>query len=321
MTAPNSAAIAPSLTDRIFVTDQTGVIWNINTQTGDRSAFHDVSSSLVPLGAFGPGTFDERGLLGLAFHPDYATPDDPAFGLFYTYESRPDAGPADFSTLTPSDTPNHQTAIVEYRAQNPLDPDAPANPTQSRVLLTIDQPQFNHNGGDMAFAPDRMLHISIGDGGASDDQGTGHSPGGNGQDPSNILGTVIRIDPLGTNSANGRYGIPSDNPFVSDPGTLDEILAFGFRNPFRISFDSQNGDLYVADVGQNDIEEVNLVEPGQNHGWPTKEGTFLFDQNSSDPGFVFQNSPGSPPGLTDPIAQYDHDEGISVIGGFVYRAV
>ena len=165
-----------------------------------------------------------------------------------------------------------------------------------------------------------MLHIAIGDGGAADDQGPGHAPGGNGQDlsPGNVLGKILRIDPDGSNSANGRYGIPADNPFVGAP-PADEILAYGFRNPFRMSFDSETGDLYAADVGQNDIEEVDVVVAGGNYGWPVKEGTFLFDDGGDGDGFTTVDSPGVPAGMIDPVAQYDHDEGVSVTGGFVYR--
>ena len=133
-----------------------------------------------------------------------------------------------------------------------------------------------------------------------------------------MLGKILRIDPRGSNSANGQYGIPTDNPFVGREGD-DEIFAYGFRNPFRMSFDSRTGELYAADVGQNDIEEVNIVTRGGNYGWPIKEGTFLFDMNGVDEGFTTVDSPGAPAGLIDPIAQYDHDEGVSVTGGFVYR--
>ena len=132
--------------------------------------------------------------------------------------------------------------------------------------MRIDQPQFNHNAGAVNFGPDGMLYFTLGDGGGADDrdhQGFlgsvifGHGCRGNGSDPTNILGTVVRIDPLGNNANNAQYGIPKDNPFVGGP-ELDEIYAYGFRNPFRFSFDTANGDLYLADVGQHDIEEVNL---------------------------------------------------------------
>jgi glucose/arabinose dehydrogenase len=322
-TTPLWAINAPGDNHRIFVVDQVGKIWAIGTDSKgnvpDRLLFADVGADglglLVPLGAFGPGTFDERGLLGLAFHPDYRHN-----GLIYTYTSEPATMAADFSTMPAGVDPNHQTVIREWHVPNPKRANSVVDPNSSRVLLTIDQPQFNHNSGAAVFGPDGMLYIAVGDGGSADDQGVGHAAGGNGQDLSagNLLGKILRIDPQGSNSANGGYGIPADNPFVGDAAP-DEIYAYGFRNAFRMSFDQRTGALYAADVGQNDIEEVDLVVAGGNYGWPVKEGTFLFDMNGAGPGFTTIDSPGLPIGMIDPIAQYDHDEGISIGGGFVYR--
>jgi glucose/arabinose dehydrogenase len=313
-TAPNWGISAPGDTDRLFVVDQPGKVWAVDPASGAKSVFLDVSARLVPLGAFGPGTFDERGLLGLAFHPDYADN-----GLLYTYTSEPVGGPADFSTMPAGTTANHQSVVAEWRVPNPRRKASVVDPSTRRELLRIDEPQFNHNGGALNFGPDGFLYVSLGDGGAADDQGVGHSPQGNGQDPSNVLGSILRIDPAGTDSANGNYGIPADNPFVGEEGFVPEIWAYGFRNPFRFSFDSASGSLLVGDVGQNDIEEVDVVTKGGNYGWRVKEGSFLFDPNGDAPGFVTQRSPGEPEGLIDPIAEYDHDEGIAVVGGFVYR--
>jgi glucose/arabinose dehydrogenase len=313
LTAPNWGISAPGDSERLFVTDQDGILWAINLTTGVRTVFLDVSARLVPLGAFGPGTFDERGLLGLAFHPDYATN-----GLLYTYTSEPVSGAADFSTMPQGTTANHQSVVAEWSVPDPGDPASVVNPSSRRELLRIDEPQFNHNAGALNFGPDGMLFIALGDGGEADDQGVGHSPQGNGQDTSNVLGDILRIDPQGSNSANGEYGIPADNPFVGGPG-VDEIWASGFRNPFRFSFDSATGDLIAADVGQNDIEEIDVVTKGGNFGWRVKEGSFLFDPNGDEDGFVTARSPGSPAGLIDPIAEYDHDEGLAVVGGFVYH--
>ena len=131
----------------------------------------------------------------------------------------------------------------------------------------------------------------------------------------------MRIDPLGNNSPNHKYGIPANNPFTAaGDARLDEIFAYGLRNPFRFSFDKLSGKLYAGDVGQNEIEEVDVITAGGNYGWKYKEGTFFFDDNGAGNGFVTDIDPGGvPTGLIDPLAQYDHDEGISVIGGFVYR--
>ena len=328
-TTPVLGIHAPGKNKQLFVVDQVGTITAVKLQPDrhggvpDSFTFLDVGTTgldlLVPLGAFGPGSFDERGFLGLAFHPDYRKN-----GLLYTYTSEPlDSGTADFPIPDTGEPPAGNaslTVIREWRVDNPKRPGSVVDPTSSRVVVRIEQPQFNHNGGDIAFGPDGMLYIALGDGGSADDQGAGHPNGGNGQDLSegNLLGKILRIDPEGSDSANGQYGIPEDNPFVDAPGA-DEIFAYGFRNPFRMSFDTRTGRLYAADVGQNDIEEIDLVVSGGNYGWPIKEGTFLFDMNGDGPGFTTVNSPGAPAGLIDPIAQYDHDEGTSVTGGFVYR--
>jgi hypothetical protein len=282
--------------------------------------FADLSSLIVPLGLFDIN-YDEWGLLGLAFHPGFRKN-----GLLYTFGSEPAVGPADFTTLPPDVPANCHSVIMEWRVANPKAKDLMLDPGSRRVLLRIAKPQFNHNGGDLAFGPDGLLYISVGDGGAADDQGPGHAPGGNGQSlaAGNLLGKILRIDPLGRNSANGRYGIPSGNPF---PGSgVDEVYAYGFRNPFRMSFDRRTGDLWTGEVGQNDIEEVDVVMAGGNYGWPVKEGSFLFNDGGAGRGFVAADSPGTPKGLIDPVAQYDHKsptagvaEGIAVVGGFVYR--
>jgi glucose/arabinose dehydrogenase len=264
----------------------------------------------------------------VAFHPDYQDN-----GLLYTYTSEPVSGLADFAvplTMPPASPPNHESVVTEWQVPAPGDPTSVVDPTTRRVLLRIEQPQFNHNAGALNFGADDMLYIALGDGGGADDQGPGHVSQGNGQDPSNVLGTILRIDPTGSNSANGEYGLPEDNPFFPGgagpfggeagcaDGFCDEIFAFGFRNPFRFSFDKATGDLYAADVGQNDIEEVDVVVAGGNYGWRIKEGSFCFDPNGSDPGFVFDGDCGTED-LIYPVAEYDHDEGIAVIGGFVYR--
>ena len=323
LTAPNWGTVAPGDDNRLFVSDQNGILWAIDLDTGDKSVFADVSGLLVPLGAFGPGSFDERGFLGVAFHPDYA-----ANGRLYTYTSEPVGGEADFSTMPPLTDANHQSVIREWQVPNPMDQSSVVDPSSIREVLRIDEPQFNHNAGALNFGPDGMLYIALGDGGGRDDEGVGHGESGNAQDPSNPLGSILRIDPLGSNSANGQYGIPADNPFVGQPGFVDEIFAYGFRNPFRFSFDMERGDLYVGDVGQDDLEEVDVVVAGGNYGWNVKEGSFCFDPAGADPGFAFEQypCPNEPPGLIDPIAEYNtadsldsNEDGRAVVGGFVYR--
>jgi glucose/arabinose dehydrogenase len=323
--APNYGISAPGLPDHLFVVDQPGQVWKINLTDGNKGVFLDVSLDLVSLGVVGPGSFDERGLLGIAFHPDYAMN-----GLVYTFTSEPvTGGVADYSTLPPGEA-DHHSVISEWQVSNPGDTSSLVDPASKRVLLRVGEPQFNHDGGTVAFGPDGMLYIALGDGGGADDHDgqpffgsglVGHGATGNGRDATNPLGAILRIDPTGNDSTNGQYGIPTDNPF-SDPADprLAEIYAYGFRNPFRFSFDTRTGDLYAADVGQNDIEEVDLVVNGGNYGWNYKEGSFFFDPNGTGNGFVTNEIPdGLPSDLIDPILEYDHDEGISITGGFVYR--
>ncbi|MGZ8939829.1 MAG: CHRD domain-containing protein, partial [Limisphaerales bacterium] len=196
------------------------------------------------------------------------------------------------------------------------------DPASRREIMRMDQPQFNHNGGVMHFGVDGMLYLALGDGGNRDDKGLGHSAGGNGQDLNKILGKMVRIDVNTRTSANGEYGVPTDNPFVGRDG-LDEIWAYGFRNPYSWSFDKLTGEMYVADVGQGELEELDRVFKGGNYGWPIKEGTFYFNQGASltNNGFITATPAVAtvPPDLIDPIAEYDHDEGLSIIGGYMYR--
>ncbi|MEQ8662977.1 MAG: PQQ-dependent sugar dehydrogenase, partial [Gammaproteobacteria bacterium] len=271
VTSPNFLTHAGDGSGRLFFLEQPGRVRVIENGAVLATPFLDVSARLPALG-LGGLDFDERGLLGAAFHPDYASN-----GRFYTFTSELIDGPADFSVTLPFGTDfNHQSVITEWQvsASDPAAIDAATR----RELLRIDNPQFNHNSGMLAFGPDGYLYASVGDGGNADDFGPGHSfPQGNGQDPANVLGSMLRIDVDGNNAANGQYGIPLDNPFVAaqtDPGDEipDEIFATGFRNVFRFSFDEQTGTLVAADVGQGNIEEVNVVVAGGNYGWNLKEG-------------------------------------------------
>jgi glucose/arabinose dehydrogenase len=294
---------------RLFVYDQVGRVWIIKDGKRLARPFLDVRARLVKLNP----AYDERGLLGLALHPDFATN-----GKLYTFTSEPAGPKADFTTTMPAgEAFNCQSVLAEWTA-NASNPDL-VDKASRREILRIDKPQFNHNGGQLAFGSDRFLYISVGDGGAADDQGSGHAADGNSQSLDLVYGKILRIDVKGTNAANGKYGIPPANPFANKPG-LDEIYAYGFRNPWAFSVDRKTGKIYVGDVGQNDIEEVDILAKGGNFGWRLKEGSFYFNPNGDGEGYVMATpAEPLPTGLLNPVAQYDHDDGKSVIGGYVYR--
>ncbi|HUF26216.1 MAG TPA: PQQ-dependent sugar dehydrogenase [Gemmatimonadaceae bacterium] len=311
LTAPVAMVSARDGTGRLFIADQAGVVRVLGPDgTLSPVPFLDVRSRMVALRP----NFDERGLLGLAFHPDYRS--NGRFFVYYSAPLRP-GGPAGF---------DHTSHIAEYRVS--ADPDL-ADPASERIILQVDEPQFNHNAGAVVFGPDRYLYIALGDGGGAHDTGLGHvddwyeaNDGGNGQDiEQNLLGSILRIDVDG----GMPYGIPADNPFVGRTGR-DETWAYGFRNPFRMSFDrgGEHG-LLVGDVGQFLIEEVNVVERGGNYGWNVREGTLCFD--TSNPNVPRESCPSQDPDgvpLLPPVVEYLNARqpgglGISVIGGFVYR--
>lgn len=310
LVSPIGTAVPDDGSGRLFVYDQVGLIYVLQNGSMLPVPLLDLRDRLIPLQA----GYDERGLIGLALHTNFAQ-----FPLIYTYTSETNRPTADFPIAMPSGSTNdHQQVIAEWRIDT-----ADSNRVDSasrREILRLDKPQFNHNGGTMRIGPDGFLYFGVGDGGAADDQGDGHSPGGNGQDKSKILGKIGRIDVDARSSTNGQYGVPTDNPFVGQAGVAPEIYAYGFRNPYSFSFDRQTGDLYLGDVGQNDVEEIDKVVKGGNFGWSIKEGGFFFDPNGTNDGFVTSVPVRDvPPDLIDPITQYDHDEGIAVIGGFLYR--
>lgn len=306
LTAPTWGTFAPGVReDVLFVTDQDGLLWAIDVGGGRKSKFLDLRDRLVRLNR----AYDERGLLGVAFHPEFREN-----GRFYTYTSEPAEGEPDFSTMPRGESPDHQSVLLEWRLREPADRNSAPDRDSPREILRIDQPQMNHNGGTIAFGPDGLLYVPLGDGGSAHDRGAGHVSGGNGQEPGNVFGTILRIDPAGSNGRNGEYGVPRDNPFVEDPDALDEIYAYGLRNTWGIAFDRDTGRLYAGDVGQEHIEEINLITAGGNYGWRRREGAFDFHVGGAVTKPQRRQSE-----LVDPIAQYDHDEGSAVIGGFVYR--
>ncbi len=306
---------------RLFIWEQTGQI-RIVDGGGVLlpTPFLDISASMVGLNSF----FDERGLLGLAFHPNYASN-----GRFFVRYSAPRAGdPAE-----PCNDPAgfivgcHSEVLAEFQV-SAADPNV-ADPSSEIILFSVDEPQFNHNSGEVAFGPDGFLYFTLGDGGGANDGladlPPSHGPNGNGQNVDTALGSMIRIDVDSTPAPGLPYAIPPGNPFASGPG-LDEIYAYGFRNAYKFSFDNGpggTGDLYVADVGQDLIEELNIVTNGGNYGWVTREGFNCFDP--LNPGTPPANCPTTGPlgePLLDPIVEYTHVEGgLSIVGGFVYRGL
>jgi glucose/arabinose dehydrogenase len=259
---------------RLFIVEKTGRIRIVKDGALLPAAFLDLS------GQVSGGS--EQGLLGLAFYPDYATS-----GRFVVHYTDP-AGNTRLSTFQVSS-----------------DPDV-ADPATEQVILTAEQPFDNHNGGQIAFGPDGFLYLGLGDGGG------GNDPQGRGQDLSDLLGSILRLDVSPGNS----YTVPPDNPFVGQqPAVRPEVWSYGLRNPWRFSFDRANGDLYIADVGQGSLEEIDVAPAaegsgkGKNYGWAIMEGTSCLSGGSCDQS-----------GLTLPVYQYGHDNGnCSVIGGYVYR--
>jgi len=282
---------------RLFVADQTGVVWIISAAQRIEKPFLDLRAQIVELNSF----YDERGLLGLAFHPDFASN-----GRFYvSYSGALQAG------LSPDEW-DHTTYISEFTVSE-NDPNQ-ANPDSERVLLAMDKPGYNYEAGHIAFGPDGYLYIATGDSVPEPATVAGKFA----QDTSSLLGKILRIDVNGMADSGQNYLIPADNPFASGEGR-PEIFAYGFRNPYRFSFDvSDSGRirLFVADVGQAMMEEVSLVEPGGNYGWPISEGTTCFSpQNWSQP--LESCLTG---GLSEPILAYTHQSELSaIIGGMVYH--
>ncbi len=288
-------------TERLFVLEQaSGNILILDLATGDVA---DEPFLTVPQLATG----GERGLLGLAFHPDYATN-----GNFYVYASQPGG------------SQNHRSQIFEYSVAGDAATSNVADADSQRSILRIDQPFSNHNGGWIGFDPTaegdarNQLFVATGDG------GSGNDPENNSQDVSNLLGNILRIDVSGDafpDDSIQNYSIPTSNPFVDADGR-DEIFAYGLRNPWRNSFDRETGDLWIGDVGQREVEEINTLPAGtsgQNYGWRVMEGTQCFDTGDSRDG----NLQCGDVSLTAPVYEYGHGggefRGNSVTGGYVYR--
>jgi glucose/arabinose dehydrogenase len=319
--SPTAITHAGDGSGRLFVCDQRGRIHVIRNGMLLPTPFLDIAGKLVPERT----SFDERGLLGIAFHPQYGQSGQPGQGRFYLFYSAVSPN-APGTATNPVDC---RSVIAEYRI-SPTNPET-ADPASERILLSFDKPQFNHNGGQLAFGPDGFLYIGSGDGGSGNDNAAGHTGGsaarptnalGNAQDLASWMGKIHRIDPLGTNGPGGQYGIPADNPFAGAAGVREEVWSYGLRNPWRFTFDRLNGRLFCADVGQGSVEEVDIITKGANYGWRNREGTFVPSFSIDAPALV-----GT---VVDPIAQYAHpnvvignpvlpQHGVSITGGVLYR--
>jgi glucose/arabinose dehydrogenase len=335
LAAPDYAINAPGDPSRLFVLEQKGQVLILQNGNLLPTPALDIQSLVSPPLNI-TNANDERGLLGIAFHPGFNDVNSPGYHTLYTYNSQLiPAGNLPTYSAPNNATQGYENAINEWKLSL-ADPNV-IDPSSRREIISFGKNANNHNGGTIAFGPDGFLYLGTGDGGNANDVGPSHlEPGGNAQNLSTPLGKMLRIDPLnpflnpGSSdaiSSNGQYRIPTSNPFQG-VGQVPEIFAYGFRNPYRFSFDRQNGQLIVADVGQNTVEEIDRVTLGGNFGWALKEGDFLFNRITGaggTAGTVGIRSPGSPAGLIDPITgtlgtlEYDHGDGISITGGFVYR--
>lgn len=258
---------------RLFLVEQGGMILILKNGRLLERPYLDIRDRVISGG--------EKGLLGLAFHPNFLKD----HRLFVNYTSS---------------TGSLHTVISEFTVD--IHPNE-VDPKTERILLTVPQPYPNHKGGNLVFGPDGFLYIGMGDGGSAND------PLGNGQNLATLLGKMLRID-VDKKEKNKAYGIPRDNPFVGQKNAAPEIWALGLRNPWRYAFDPVTGLLYVADVGQDDREEIDIVQKGKNYGWNIMEGMICAPR---------VNPNCNKTGLELPILEYSHAEGAAIIGGFVYR--
>lgn len=339
LAAPDYAISPPGDTSRLFVVEQNGLLWIIqNGVLLPAPALNITNRVQPPLIASNPN--DERGFLGLAFHPGFNNPASPGYQTLYTYNSETNPAATTPTYVCPNGAVNNYRNVLNEWKISSTNANV-VDPGSRREVISFGKNAGNHNGGTCTFGPDGYLYLALGDGGDANDVGTSHIvPGGNAQNLSTPLGKMLRFDPLNpalttgspdSVSANGQYRIPVSNPFQG-AGQVKEIYAYGLRNPYRFAFDTVTGDLIEGDVGQNNVEEINRIVNGGNFGWAIKEGDFLFNQTNGPAGPAGtigtppgNRSSGSPAGLTDPITgtlatlEYDHNDGISITGGFVYR--
>ena len=324
-TIPDVAGAAPRMmhfvdepgTKRIFVSLMTGGLYSISYDGKAVTQYLDINATEWAVNVQSQGA--ERGVQSFAFHPQFNQQGAPGYGKFYTYTDTSNMTPkADFASPGPNRT--HDTVLLEWTAKTPTA--ATYDGAAPRELFRAAHPFGNHNGGQIGFNP---LAKS-----GSEDFGllyVGFADGGNGGDPFNVaqnlsspFGKILRIDPMGKNSANGQYGIPASNPFVKDatPEVRGEIYAYGVRNPQRFSWDAKTGRLYLADIGQNAVEEISPVIAGANLGWNKWEASFPYVKGQVDPTRQRDEA-----GMTWPVVEFDHRDPLftrtAVTGVIVYR--
>jgi Glucose / Sorbosone dehydrogenase len=324
-TIPDVGGAAPRMmhfvdepgTKRMFVSLMTGQLYSLSYDGKVVTPYLDVDAPAWGVSVQANGF--ERGVQSFAFHPQFNRRGTPGYGKFYTYTDTSNTTPKpDFVTPGPNRT--HDTVLLEWTAKDPAA--AVYDGAAPRELFRAAQPFGNHNGGQIAFNPLAasgspefgLLYVGLADG------GSGGDPLNVAQDLASAFGKILRIDPLGKTSANARYGIPDSNPFVKNarPGALGEIYAYGVRNPQRFSWDAKDGRLYLADIGQNAVEEISPVTAGANLGWNLWEASFPYVKGQVD-----TSRQRDEPGLTWPVVEYDHRDPLfqraAITGVCIYR--
>jgi hypothetical protein len=310
-------------TRKLFVDDMFGILYTVSYDGKTVAPYLDLRDPKWAVSVQSGGS--ERGLQSFAIHPQFNQRGARGYGKFYTYTDTSNMTPAaDF--LPKGNGHTHDTVLLEWTAKDPAA--ARYDGAAPRELVRFAQPFSNHNGGYMTFNPLAapgsadygLLYFGLADG------GSGGDPYGHGQNLATPFGKLLRIDPLGTNSQNGKYGIPAANPYVNDnnPDTLGEIYASGVRNCQRIFWDSKNGNMFMSDIGQNTVEKISRVTAGANLGWNIWEGSFRFVNGRGASGGVDLKDPRSDPKVTYPIVEYGQIDPLfqpnsAAIGGFVYR--
>jgi glucose/arabinose dehydrogenase len=323
-TSPGAAGEAPRMmhlvdepgTKTIFVSTMRGAIYSVSYDGKKVIEYLDINAPAWNIGVQFQGS--ERGFQSFVFHPQFAQQGARGYGKFYTYLDTPNTTATPDFTAGEGAKRTHDTVLLEWTAKNPAAATYDGGPPKE--LMRFAQPFANHNGGEVAFNPLArpgtpeygLLYIGSADG------GSGGDPMNLSQNLANAFGKILRIDPLGTDSKNGKYGIPRSNPFAGKPDALGEIYAYGVRNPQRFSWDSKDGRMYVADIGQNVVEEISPVTIGANLGWNKWEGSYKYVSRQVD-----VSEPRSDKSLTWPVAEYDHTDPLvqraAITGVYVYR--